>query len=55
MELERQYKRVYDRDKNVYEAAMERLDYIFNNFDRIYLSFSGGKKVSSFSRAFSIP
>ncbi len=43
MELERQYKRVYDRDKNVYEAAMERLDYIFNNFDRIYLSFSGGK------------
>lgn len=33
----------YNKDKNVYEAANERLDYIFNNFDRIYLSFSGGK------------
>jgi predicted phosphoadenosine phosphosulfate sulfurtransferase len=43
MEIERQYKRVYDKDKNVYVAAMERLDYIFNNFERIYLSFSGGK------------
>ncbi len=29
--------------KNVYEAAMERIEYIFNNFDNIYLSFSGGK------------
>jgi predicted phosphoadenosine phosphosulfate sulfurtransferase len=43
MGMDRQYKRVYDKDKNVYEAAMERLDYIFNNFERIYLSFSGGK------------
>tara|TARA_R110002020_G_C16293985_1_gene772658 strand:- start:1705 stop:3024 length:1320 start_codon:yes stop_codon:yes gene_type:complete len=43
MELDRQYKRVYNKDKNVYEAAMERLDYIFKTFDRVYLSFSGGK------------
>lgn len=28
---------------NVYEAAMDRLAYIFNNFERIYISFSGGK------------
>jgi len=28
---------------NVYEAANERLKFIFENFDRIYLSFSGGK------------
>lgn len=35
-------KRVY-KDKNVYDASMERIDYIFNNFERIYISFSGGK------------
>lgn len=29
--------------KNVYQAAWERIDYIFNNFERIYISFSGGK------------
>jgi predicted phosphoadenosine phosphosulfate sulfurtransferase len=29
--------------KNVYDAAIERIDYIFNHFERIYLSFSGGK------------
>ena len=28
---------------NVYEAAWNRIDYIFNNFERIYVSFSGGK------------
>lgn len=28
---------------NVYDASNERLDYIFSNFERIYLSFSGGK------------
>lgn len=28
---------------NVYEAANERIDFIFKNFKRIYLSFSGGK------------
>lgn len=35
--------RTYDKDKNVYQAANERLDYIFKNFPRIYVSFSGGK------------
>lgn len=30
-------------DKNVYDASLERIDYIFKNFKRIYLSFSGGK------------
>ena len=28
---------------NVYQATQERLKYIFDNFDHIYLSFSGGK------------
>ena len=36
--MERVYKEV-----NVYDAAMERIEFIFNNFERIYLSFSGGK------------
>jgi len=35
-------KRVY-KDKNVYQASIERLDFIFANFERVYLSFSGGK------------
>jgi predicted phosphoadenosine phosphosulfate sulfurtransferase len=35
-------KRVY-KATNVYDAAIERLDFIFANFERIYLSFSGGK------------
>ena len=29
--------------KNVYELAQERLRIIFNEFDNVYLSFSGGK------------
>ena len=28
---------------NVYDAARGRIDYIFNNFEKVYLSFSGGK------------
>lgn len=28
---------------NVYDASNERIDFIFKNFKRIYLSFSGGK------------
>lgn len=35
--------RVYNKEKNVYDAAIERLDFIFENFPRVYLSFSGGK------------
>ena len=30
--------------KNVYELAQERLKVIFNEFDNIYVSFSGGKR-----------
>lgn len=33
----------YNPDLNVYDAAMQRMDYIFKNFERVYLSFSGGK------------
>ncbi len=33
-------------DKNVYEAALERIDFIFKNFEKIYISFSGGKDSS---------
>lgn len=40
---EETYRRVYNKKVNVYEAANERLEYIFANFPRIYLSFSGGK------------
>jgi predicted phosphoadenosine phosphosulfate sulfurtransferase len=35
-------KRIY-KDANVYDAANERIKYIFDNFERVYLSFSGGK------------
>jgi predicted phosphoadenosine phosphosulfate sulfurtransferase len=34
--------RIY-KDKNVYDASIERIEYIFKNFNRIYVSFSGGK------------
>ena len=33
----------YLEQKDVYAAANERIDFIFNSFERIYLSFSGGK------------
>ncbi len=33
-------------EKNVLEAALERLEIIFNNFDNIYFSVSGGKDSS---------
>ncbi len=33
-------------EKNVLEATFERLEIIFNNFDNIYFSFSGGKDSS---------
>jgi len=35
-------KRVY-KETNVYDASIKRLDFIFETFERIYLSFSGGK------------
>lgn len=31
------------QNENVYEALQKRLDYIFSEFDNIYVSFSGGK------------
>lgn len=34
-------------DKNVYDAAVERFEYIFDNFDAVSLSFSGGKDSST--------
>ena len=33
----------YNQQLNVYDASYERVDYIFKNFKRIYISFSGGK------------
>ena len=30
-------------DKNVYEAAVERYDYIYTHFERVCISFSNGK------------
>jgi len=33
----------YIEGMNVYEAVQHRMDFIFRNFPRIYLSFSGGK------------
>jgi predicted phosphoadenosine phosphosulfate sulfurtransferase len=38
----REMKRVY-LDKDVYEATQDRIKFIFEEFPRIYLSFSGGK------------
>lgn len=35
--------KIFDRNKNVYEAAIERFEYIFDNFQNIVVSFSGGK------------
>ena len=37
-EMDREY-----LDMNVYEAVQERFQYIFQEFDNIYVSFSGGK------------
>ena len=34
--------KIYQK-QNVYEAALERLDYIFSEFENVYISFSGGK------------
>ena len=33
----------YNLLTNVHEASVERIDFIFKNFERIYISFSGGK------------
>ena len=36
-------KRIWDRNKDVFTASYERVEFIWNNFERVYLSFSGGK------------
>lgn len=33
----------YNRNLNVFEAAQQRIAYTFDNFEKIYVSFSGGK------------
>lgn len=33
----------YNKDKNVYDASLERIEFVFDNFEKIYVSFSGGK------------
>lgn len=35
--------RVYNKEVNVFDAAYQRIDFIFKNFERVYLSLSGGK------------
>ena len=41
--MEKQVSRKYNKGLDVYAASIDRLEFIFKNFDRIYLSFSGGK------------
>ena len=36
-------KKQFSTDKNVYEAALERIEYCYKRFDQIVVSFSGGK------------
>lgn len=31
------------KKENVYEATIKRIDFVFKNFERVYISFSGGK------------
>lgn len=37
------YKKIYNRDKSVYDATMERIQFVFKEFEQIVISFSGGK------------
>lgn len=34
------------REQNVYDASLERIAYTFDNFEKVYVSFSGGKDSS---------
>lgn len=36
-------KKVYNKNKNVYQASIERMEYIFDNYENVIVSFSGGK------------
>ena len=42
-------------DKNVYEAAMERFDIIFTEFNDYYFSVSGGKDSSIMLQLAALP
>lgn len=35
--------KLYNKNKNVYEAAIDRYEYIFTHFERVCISFSNGK------------
>ena len=35
--------KIYNQNKNVYQASIERINYIFDNFEKIVVSCSGGK------------
>lgn len=35
--------KIYNKDKNVYEASVERIEWIFDNYETIVVSCSGGK------------
>jgi predicted phosphoadenosine phosphosulfate sulfurtransferase len=35
--------KIYNKDKNVYNAAVERINFAFDEFETLYVSFSGGK------------
>lgn len=35
--------KIYDKSKNVYQAAIERFEFIFNEFEKVCISFSNGK------------
>ena len=41
-------RKVY-KDKNVYQASLDRVKIIFDDFEKVYLSFSGGKDSSVMS------
>jgi predicted phosphoadenosine phosphosulfate sulfurtransferase len=36
-------RKIYNPDKNVLQAAQERISWAFDEFERLYVSFSGGK------------
>jgi predicted phosphoadenosine phosphosulfate sulfurtransferase len=36
----------YNKEVNTYQAAVKRVQYTFDNFEKVYISFSGGKDSS---------
>lgn len=35
--------KIYNDNLNVFDAAMKRIEYIFNEFDNVLIAFSTGK------------